>query len=264
MAKARKRKAISPKLRFEVFKRDSFKCQYCGRCAPEIVLELEHIEPHSKGGSDEVLNLITSCWECNNGKGDRLLGDNTVVKKQRDQLAELQERREQIDMMLRWRDATVDLDAQAVDAFAKAYSQRVVGWSLNESGLTSARKLIKKYGLQRALEAMDKAADQVLEFKNGKATEETSERVLRYAFILVEPEDIQALYRIRARIRRRWNYVHDGIAIGLLRRVHKLGVTAEQIESECDRLMGERDTSFRWWQSEMESWAAALAESEEK
>lgn len=31
-----KRKAISKRVRFEVFKRDSFKCQYCGKCAPDV------------------------------------------------------------------------------------------------------------------------------------------------------------------------------------------------------------------------------------
>jgi len=67
MAK-RKRKAIPDSTRFEVFKRDQFKCQYCGRCAPEIVLEIDHVDPHSKGGSDEILNLITSCRDCNSGK----------------------------------------------------------------------------------------------------------------------------------------------------------------------------------------------------
>lgn len=34
-----KRKSISKKLRFEVFKRDGFTCQYCGRMAPDVVLE---------------------------------------------------------------------------------------------------------------------------------------------------------------------------------------------------------------------------------
>jgi len=32
------RKTISKKIRFEVFKRDSFTCQYCGKSAPEIIL----------------------------------------------------------------------------------------------------------------------------------------------------------------------------------------------------------------------------------
>lgn len=68
-----RRRSISPRVRFEVFKRDSFRCQYCGRAAPDVVLELEHIEPRSKGGSDEMFNLTTACWECNSGKSDRLL-----------------------------------------------------------------------------------------------------------------------------------------------------------------------------------------------
>lgn len=257
---ATKRRKISTRIRFEVFKRDSFRCQYCGRGAPEIVLELEHITPHSKGGSDEILNLVTSCWECNNGKSDKLLGDDAAIAKQRTQLEELQERREQLEMMIRWRDANVDLEQQTLDAFARAYADRAPGWALNEKGLQSARKLIKKFGLQRALEAMDLAADQVLEFKDGKATEDTVERVLRFAFVLAEPEEVQALYRIRARIRRRWNYVHDGVAISLLRKLHKLGVSVDEIDAATTRMMNESPSSFRWWQSEVEAWIEALAE----
>lgn len=47
-----KRKAISQTLRFEVFKRDLFTCQYCGKRAPDVVLEVDHIKPVSKGGSN--------------------------------------------------------------------------------------------------------------------------------------------------------------------------------------------------------------------
>jgi 5-methylcytosine-specific restriction endonuclease McrA len=54
------RKQISKKLRFEVFKRDSFKCQYCGNSAPDVILHVDHIEPISKGGDNSILNLITS------------------------------------------------------------------------------------------------------------------------------------------------------------------------------------------------------------
>ncbi len=53
-----KRKAISKKVRFEVFKRDSFTCQYCGAKAPDVVLNCDHIEPVSKGGTNKLLNLI--------------------------------------------------------------------------------------------------------------------------------------------------------------------------------------------------------------
>lgn len=57
------------KTRFEVFKRDGFICQYCGRRPPEVILEADHIVPKSKGGTDIIENLITACYECNRGKG---------------------------------------------------------------------------------------------------------------------------------------------------------------------------------------------------
>ena len=67
--------SLSKKTRFEIFKRDGFTCQYCGQRPPEVVLEVDHIHPSSKGGSDEELNLITSCFDCNRGKSDRKLGE---------------------------------------------------------------------------------------------------------------------------------------------------------------------------------------------
>ncbi len=61
------------KLRFQVFQRDNFTCQYCGRKAPECILEIDHRFPKSKGGRDNIKNYITSCQECNLGKGDSIL-----------------------------------------------------------------------------------------------------------------------------------------------------------------------------------------------
>ena len=62
-------------VRFKVFKRDGFRCVYCGR-APlldeSVLLELEHLIPRSQGGTNEMENLVTSCRECNIGKGDTL------------------------------------------------------------------------------------------------------------------------------------------------------------------------------------------------
>lgn len=69
--------AISKGKRFEIFKRDGFTCQYCGRRPPDVVLEVDHIHPQSKGGTDDDLNLITSCFDCNNGKRTKLLSDRS-------------------------------------------------------------------------------------------------------------------------------------------------------------------------------------------
>ena len=46
-----KRVAIPKSIRFEVFKRDSFTCQYCGESAPNVILNVDHIYPVSKGGA---------------------------------------------------------------------------------------------------------------------------------------------------------------------------------------------------------------------
>lgn len=100
-----KRKTVSNELRFEVFKRDKFTCQYCGRKAPDVVLNVCHINPIPKGGGDELLNLITSCADCNNGKSDKELDDSSVIEKQRLQLELLQEQREQ--MILMWKEKII-------------------------------------------------------------------------------------------------------------------------------------------------------------
>lgn len=60
--------ALSRRLRFKIFNRDKFTCQYCGRKAPEVVLHVDHRYPRALGGGDDEANLITACLECNSGK----------------------------------------------------------------------------------------------------------------------------------------------------------------------------------------------------
>jgi len=63
------RTPISRKMRFDVFKRDGFKCMYCGKVPPNAILEADHITPVCKGGKNRMDNLVTACFECNRGKG---------------------------------------------------------------------------------------------------------------------------------------------------------------------------------------------------
>lgn len=66
-------------LRFEIFKRDEFKCRYCGR-GPSIdntvILQIDHVRPKAKGGDWSKQNLLTACQECNLGKSDVLLKEH--------------------------------------------------------------------------------------------------------------------------------------------------------------------------------------------
>jgi len=61
----------------KVFKRDHFKCQYCGldglhRFENWLTLTVDHVHPHAKGGSRAMGNLVTACQPCNLIKGHRL------------------------------------------------------------------------------------------------------------------------------------------------------------------------------------------------
>lgn len=63
----------SLRLRFQVFRRDNFRCVQCGRSPatrPGLELEADHIKPYSKGGETVIGNLQTLCKDCNQGKSD--------------------------------------------------------------------------------------------------------------------------------------------------------------------------------------------------
>ena len=65
-----KRKPINKHLRVQVLARDNFKCRMCGRSKEEVSLQVDHVVPLSKGGTDELSNLATLCGDCNLGKSD--------------------------------------------------------------------------------------------------------------------------------------------------------------------------------------------------
>ncbi len=65
----RERAAMSPGLRYDVLKRDGFRCVLCGSSASDgVKLEVDHIVPVSRGGKTEMDNLQTLCDRCNRGK----------------------------------------------------------------------------------------------------------------------------------------------------------------------------------------------------
>lgn len=129
---ASNRKPISPRTRFEVFKRDEFTCRYCGRKSPDVVLEVDHIVAVSAGGSDDPINLATSCWECNRGKSDVPLSQTMTGEDPHDRAVAMLERARQLseyNQVLAY-----DIAAREEDAWVLAHH-----W-LNEQGkLTPAQ-----------------------------------------------------------------------------------------------------------------------------
>jgi hypothetical protein len=74
--------------RFRVLVRDNFTCRYCGRSAPDVVLEVDHRVPRCRGGLDNEWNLVAACLECNRSKSGMLLppkmyGEDDVTPRSR-------------------------------------------------------------------------------------------------------------------------------------------------------------------------------------
>jgi hypothetical protein len=59
-------------------RRDAHTCRYCGATAPDVKLTIDHVLPVTLGGSDEPMNLVTACADCNAGKSS-IAPDSPIV-----------------------------------------------------------------------------------------------------------------------------------------------------------------------------------------
>lgn len=228
------RKQLGKKLRFEVFKRDSFKCQYCGRSAPDVVLEADHVHPVSRGGQNDILNLITSCKDCNAGKSDRALTDNSAVEKQRRQLQDLNERRDQLRMMLKWRRELASINSEAVESVAHEWSMIAKGFGLNELGRQELRKLLQKYGAPETLAAMEIADRYISRKSDGSCDAESVHlawsKIPAILAMRAKPEAEQQAYYVRGILKNRLRYVDFGKALALIKCAARAGRDMEELK----------------------------------
>lgn len=123
--------SISKKIRFEVFKRDGFKCAYCGQSPPTVILEVDHIDPKSKGGKDDINNLLTACFGCNRGKTNiplvktpaQMIENLEILKEKEAQLKEYRAYVKKIE-------SRVNKDIADID---DVYSEAFPGWGFSDN-----------------------------------------------------------------------------------------------------------------------------------
>jgi len=151
-----KRKGIPRSIRFEVFKRDMFTCQYCGRKAPDVILEVDHIKPVAKGGNNSIENLVSSCWDCNHGKGAKELSDLSVVEKSRKQIEILQQKKEIVDMIFEWKESLNGIETYQLDKFIEMLEEGL-GYEvlLPQQVKKEIQSKIKKYGIDIMITALE-------------------------------------------------------------------------------------------------------------
>jgi len=156
-----KRKALSKKIRFEIFKRDKFTCNYCGRSPviDDVVLEVDHIVPVKEGGNNHMLNLLTSCFDCNRGKAANKIDDNKVVAQQKKQLDLEQDKKEQMELVFQWHKDCQGIDDEKNKRVFEYVNNLLITRSINATGEATLIKLTKKFQLKDVLKAIDISAD---------------------------------------------------------------------------------------------------------
>jgi len=149
---------LSQKLRFEVFKRDEFTCQYCGRKPPEVILHVDHIIPVSEGGLDDISNLITSCKDCNLGKSNTSLENKPC----RDDIQQLREETAekviQLKEYYKFQEERQKQIHKDLDEINEYWTKLQNGeYSLSNKGLMSIKYFLRIFTKYDIMEAMDTA-----------------------------------------------------------------------------------------------------------
>lgn len=223
-----RRKSISKSVRFEVFKRDSFTCQYCGKSAPDVVLEVDHIIPVSKGGDNDISNLITSCFDCNRGKSSKKLTDKQSIKLQKEELNKLNKRREQLQMMAEWRKELLKTEEKEIDILLEILNENLTTpFDFTEYGRKHMKKLIKKYGLKEIIECSGIAYEQ---YEDRETALDKIGAIAYMRALQKENPDLKGLYYIRGIIKNRLCYYDSQTTMILLKEARKYGASLESLK----------------------------------
>lgn len=271
-----KRVGLSKRIRFEVFKRDKFTCQYCGQKAPEIILHVDHIEPVAKGGANEIVNLITSCQGCNAGKSDKQLSDGSALEKQRKQLELLQEKREQMLLMKEWKESLSKIDDEKVKIIKEHIEIKISPHCVGENGKNAIRNLMNRFSLDDIIEAINTSAVQYLRYENdGKPTGESAQKFFdKLGGILyirnLKPID-KRLAQIKSKAKNSFGYYDNRVAAILLSQyVSALrecwGYNDDQIITDLEDQLSPRLSEARhWsaWKNQIEAWIESIQKKKE-
>lgn len=125
--------AVTKRVRFEILRRDSNTCQYCGQMAPDVPLHIDHVIPVALGGSDDPGNLVTACKDCNAGKTS-ISPDSPIV-------AAVADRSAAFALAQANRGAQIESDLLAINDYRSDFEDAWLSWSYREGEKQSTMPL---------------------------------------------------------------------------------------------------------------------------
>jgi hypothetical protein len=119
-----------------------------------VSLEIEHIIPVKKGGTNDITNLLTSCKECNIGKSATLLDDYTLIENQYREIINQNKnirKVKKMHMLKLFYDRNKEIECKVFEEELL----RMYGIKLDENGRNKIKKIIRSYGILQIFETLD-------------------------------------------------------------------------------------------------------------
>ena len=162
---------VSKRLRFEILKRDGFRCYYCGTRGTETGagLTVDHVVPTALGGTDDAQNLVAACGDCNSGKSSMPADAGLVAEVDRAAAAHRAGRAIALDALR----ADIEAEATYTDAVWDAWDRIFPSYARDNTGLESLASDWFKRGVPP--EVVEKALRIAWESRAGRSQK------LRYA-----------------------------------------------------------------------------------
>lgn len=145
------RKPLSKRTRFEIFKRDGFKCFYCGATPTDSPMHVDHVQAVANGGTNEPHNLITACQSCNGGKS------SVPLEQRRYQGKATEADREHLEQLKEF----MAIQREMVDAKSEIADEALSHWERICGEVPHALparivRMVSEFGLSKLVEAFER------------------------------------------------------------------------------------------------------------
>lgn len=141
---------VSTRTRFEIFKRDGFRCIYCGATPMQSALHVDHVIALANGGGNEPDNLVTACGDCNLGKSAVPLDRKRYAQQDPEGL---RDHAEQIAEYMKLQKEIAEAKSAVVDNLAFHW-EKVIG-AMSQDTFNILRGLASEWPYDKLIKAMD-------------------------------------------------------------------------------------------------------------
>lgn len=118
-----------------------------------MILHIDHIIPVSKGGQDEIENLLTACADCNLGKATRIVGESPLRSRKNEE--ELQERFDQLKAFYHLQKKMASLKEESVDDIDDYWNEVWPQMRFTPTGRSSIKVFLKIFTPDEIKDAID-------------------------------------------------------------------------------------------------------------